>query len=83
MLTMEKATKTDPYMAILGRPSAATNLAAQQSQSGQNTLTPGFFSGNTWNAQNDYWNRMNFDRTGAWRDQAFGLASAQYYNPKI
>jgi hypothetical protein len=73
LLSMEATQKPDPFMAVLGRPSASTNLAAQQSSNAQSTINPQFFSQDYFNAQNNNLNYLNFDRTSQWRQQMMDL----------
>lgn len=73
LLTMEAATKPDPYAAILGRPSSSTNLAAQQSAAGTASTSPSFYSTNAWNAASNKLAAANYDRAGEWRDQMINM----------
>lgn len=73
MITMEAATKPDPFAAILGRPTTGLNTGSQQAAMGASQTNPGFWAQNTWNAQNLDLQRDNFDRTAEWRGQMIDL----------
>lgn len=73
LISMEAATKPDPFAAILGRPTTGLNTGSQQAAVGNTQLSPSYFADNAFQAANLNLQQQNFDRTGEWRQQMIDM----------